>query len=79
MKFIVYTDLLGQIIICYLYSSRPPQRETIPLWCVAFIKLRYYFIEHIIMGFWKQLILLEMVFTKKMEHLREDFVESHLL
>ena len=75
----MYTDLLGQIIICYLYSSRPPQRETIPLRCVAFIKLRYYIIEHIIMGFWRQLILLEMVFNKKMEHLREDFIECHLL
>ena len=39
----------------------------------------HYIIEYIIMGFWGQLILLKMVFTKKMEHLREDFMECHLL
>ena len=39
----------------------------------------HYIIEYIIMGFWRQLILLKMVFTKKMEHLREDFMECHLL
>ena len=44
------------------------------------IEILKIFLEYIIiMGFWRQLILLKMVFTKKMEHLREDFMECHLL